>query len=97
MYYTKVAPEVMKIILLLTGKTSEKNITGGVDLYSERIKKYFPFEILIIPDLKNTRSMPIQEQKNREGVKMLESFKTDDYIVILDENGKEFTKLGFAG
>lgn len=97
MYYTKVAPEVMKIILLLTGKTSEKNITGGVDLYSERIKKYFPFEILIIPDLKNTRSMPIQEQKNREGVKMLESFKTDDYIVILDEKGKEFTTLGFAG
>jgi 23S rRNA (pseudouridine1915-N3)-methyltransferase len=86
----------MKVALLQTGKTSEKYIAEGVNIYSERISKYAPFEILTIPDLRNTRGMSAGEQKSREGEKMLGFFRDDDYIVILDDKGKEYTTLEFS-
>jgi 23S rRNA (pseudouridine1915-N3)-methyltransferase len=87
----------MKITLLLIGKTTEKNIAEGVNNFSERIRKYSAFEIITLPDVKNTRNMHTQEQKTKEGVKIIQSFRSDDYIVILDEKGKEFTTIEFAG
>jgi 23S rRNA (pseudouridine1915-N3)-methyltransferase len=89
------SPE-MKIILLQTGKTTEKYISEGVEEYSGRIRKYNPFEIITLPELKNTKSMPVAEQKIREGKKILESVVADDYIIALDENGKEFSTSEFA-
>lgn len=86
----------MKIILLLSGKTTDKYIAEGVDIYYERIRKYSPFEIIVIPELKNTRNMPQTEQKEREGAKILETIKSDDFVVALDERGKEFTTLDFS-
>ncbi|MBE3085136.1 MAG: 23S rRNA (pseudouridine(1915)-N(3))-methyltransferase RlmH, partial [Bacteroidetes bacterium] len=53
----------MKIALLQTGKTTDKHIAEAVDLYASRIKKYSVFEIITLPDLKNTRNMSVQEQK----------------------------------
>ena len=53
----------MKISLLQIGKTNEKFIHDGVVEYSGRILKYSGFEIITIPDLKNTRNMPMAEQK----------------------------------
>ena len=67
--YTKVAPIIMKIALLQTGKTTEKHIAEGVDIYSARIRKYSGFEIITLPDIKNTRNMPEQEQKLKGGEK----------------------------
>jgi 23S rRNA (pseudouridine1915-N3)-methyltransferase len=87
----------MKIILLQTGKTTEKYISEGVDEYSLRIRKYNTFEIITLPDLKNTKSMPVAEQKSREGRKILESVVADDFVVVLDEKGKEFSTAEFAG
>src|SRR5512133_306937 len=87
----------MKIALLLTGKTTDKNITELVDLYTNRIKKYTSFELITIPELKNTRNMPVQEQKSREAAKMLQSISEDDYIVLLDEKGKELRTIEFSG
>jgi 23S rRNA (pseudouridine1915-N3)-methyltransferase len=86
----------MKIILLQTGKTNEKYISEGVDEYCSRIRKYNPFEIITLPDIKNTKSMPIPEQKAREGKRILESVGADDFIILLDERGREFTTAGFA-
>ena len=87
----------MKIALMQTGKTSEKHIAEGVDNYSARIRKFSGFEIITIPDLKNTRNMPLQEQKSIEGRKILKLLGRDDYIVLLDEKGKEFRSIEFAG
>jgi len=58
----------MKIALIQIGKTNEKYISDGVDEYSGRIRKYSGFEINTIPDLKNTRNMPVAEQKLKEGI-----------------------------
>ena len=86
----------MKIGLLLTGKTTEKYVAKGVEIYSARIKKYSGFEIITLPDIKNTRNMPEQEQKLKESKKITESFRKGDYIVLLDEKGKEFRTVEFA-
>jgi len=94
--YTKVGPIIMKIALLQTGKTSERYLTEGIAIFEERIKKYSSFEIITLPDLKRARSMPEQEQKFREGEQMQRFFRNDDYIVILDDKGKELSTGEFS-
>jgi 23S rRNA (pseudouridine1915-N3)-methyltransferase len=86
----------MKIVLLQTGKTSDKHISAVAELYNARIKKYSAFEIITLPDIKNTKNMSVQEQKLKEGKKMIQSVGTDDYIILLDENGKELRTEGFS-
>jgi 23S rRNA (pseudouridine1915-N3)-methyltransferase len=86
----------MKITLLQTGKTTDKCVAELVDLYSNRIKKYSVFEIVTLPDIKNTKSMPVQEQKMKEGVKIIQSINDDDYVILLDEKGKELRTLEFS-
>jgi len=86
----------MKITLLQTGKTTEKHISEGVEIYSARLKKYCGFEIITIPELKDTRNMPVKEQKVREGKKTLQALGKDDFVVLLDERGKEFRTVDFA-
>jgi 23S rRNA (pseudouridine1915-N3)-methyltransferase len=86
----------MKISLLQTGKTTDKHMAELVDLYANRIKKYSAFEIITLPDLKNTRNMPVQEQIIKEANKILQSISNDDYIILLDEMGKEFRTIEFS-
>jgi len=86
----------MKIALLQTGKTGEKFICEGVDEYSGRIRKYSGFEIITIPDLKNTRNMPVAEQKIKEGEKICKLINREDYVILLDEKGKEFSTIEFS-
>jgi 23S rRNA (pseudouridine1915-N3)-methyltransferase len=87
----------MKIILLQTGKTTEKYISEGVEEFSARIRKYSGFDILTIPDLKNTRNIPASAQKVQEGKSILHSLDKDDYVIVLDEKGKAFSTREFAG
>ena len=65
----------MKIALLQTGKTTDKHIAEVVDHYACRIKKYSVFEIITLPDLKNTRNMSVSEQKVKEGKRIIQSVK----------------------
>ena len=83
----------MKIALLQTGKTTEKNISEGIEIFSARIRKYTGFEIITLPDVKNTKNMPAQEQKLKEGKKILQLVSPDDYVILLDEKGKEFRTI----
>ena len=57
----------MKIVLLQTGKTTDKNIAEVADLYLSRIKKYSSFEIVTLPDLKNSATLPVHDQKVKRG------------------------------
>lgn len=86
----------MKIALLQTGKTTEKNISEGIEIFSARIRKYTGFEIITLPDVKNTKNMPAHEQKLKEGKKILQSVSNDDYVILLDEKGKEFRTIDLA-
>jgi 23S rRNA (pseudouridine1915-N3)-methyltransferase len=84
---------MVKIVLLLTGKTSEKYISEGVNNYADRLQKYSVFEIVTLPEIRNTKKMPVKEQKEREGENIIKFIKSDDYVVALDERGKEFTTM----
>jgi len=86
----------MKTALLQTGKTTDRNITELFELYSGRIKKYTAFDLITIPELKNTKNMSVKEQKEKEGKKIIQSIKSDDYIVLLDERGRELRTVEFA-
>ena len=80
----------MKIALVQTGKTTDKNVAGIADLYLSRIKKYSAFEIITLPDIKNSGTLSVQEQKIGEGEKIIRVLSIDDYVVLLDERGYIF-------
>lgn len=86
----------MKIALLQTGKTTDKNISVIADLYTSRICKYYSFETVTLPDVKNTKNMPVDEQKIKEGKKIIQSLTGEDLVILLDEKGREFTTLELA-
>ncbi|NPD92753.1 23S rRNA (pseudouridine(1915)-N(3))-methyltransferase RlmH [Xylanibacter muris] len=86
----------MKTILLLVGKTANKHFTAGINDYSERISHYMPFEIQYIPELKNTRKLTEEQQKNMEGELIMKVLHPSDTVVLLDEHGKEFRSVEYA-
>ena len=86
----------MKIILVQAGKTADKNISEIAGIYSSRIAKYNSIETITLPDLKHTKSMPIDEQKLKEGKQMLQVINNDDFVVVLDEKGKEMRTIELA-
>lgn len=86
----------MKIVLYVVGKTVDKNFIAGIDDYVERIKHYIPIDFIVIPDLKNNKNMSFEQQKGKEGEMILKEILPGDYVVLLDENGKEFSSKDFA-
>ena len=87
----------MKITLVQTGKTTDKNVAAIAELYISRIRKYASFEVFTLPDIKNISTLPVEEQKIKEGKKLVHSVFNDDYVVLLDERGKEFRTVEFSG
>ena len=86
----------MKIQLIVIGKTNQDFVQKGLDDFCARLKHYIPFDLEVIPDIKNTKSLSFEQQKEREGELILKTFQPGDFIVLLDEKGKEFTSLKFA-
>ncbi len=86
----------MNIKLLLVGKTDEGSLQGLIDNYIKRLNHYNRFEVEILPDLKNTKSLSIEQQKQKEGKLILEKLGASDFLVLLDENGKQYSSEGFS-
>lgn len=86
----------MKVVLLVIGKTEETYLEEGINNYCKRLKHYLSFEIQVIPALKNTKSLSPEQQKNKEGELILKQVQANDYLVLLDENGKVHSSTGFA-
>ena len=93
----------MKTILILVGKTTNKNFQKGIDDYVERIGHYMPFEIVTIPELKKTmvrsnrpKSLSEEQQKTAEGELILKQIQPGDTVVLLDEHGREYRSIEFA-
>lgn len=86
----------MKICLILIGKTDHAFYTHAMDEYCKRLSHYVPFEVAVIPDIKNTKHLSEKEQKTREGAQIIKQLQANDYIVLLDEKGKQFTSKEFA-
>lgn len=86
----------MKTVLLLVGKTQDKHFVAGINDYAERIGHYMPFEIKVIPELRNTKSLSEQQQKTQEGELLLKQLQPSDTVVLLDERGTEHRSVEFA-
>lgn len=86
----------MKITLLVVGKTTDPHFIASIDEYTKRIRHYLPFDIEVIPELKNTKSLSEEQQKEREADLLLKAFQPSDRIVLLDEHGKEHRSVEFA-
>ncbi|MCC7317393.1 MAG: 23S rRNA (pseudouridine(1915)-N(3))-methyltransferase RlmH, partial [Bacteroidales bacterium] len=86
----------MKILLLAIGKTDEKYLETGIRKYMDRIVHYVPFEMKLLPDLKNRRNLGFEQQKQAEGEWLLAELQPGDGLVLLDENGKQFTSREFS-
>lgn len=86
----------MKISLLVIGKTDAGYFIDAVSEYQKRLEHYIPFEMQIIPDIKNTKSLTVSQQKEKEGELILKSLQPGDYVVLLDEKGREYSSIQFA-
>ena len=86
----------MKTVLLVVGKTVEQHYVTAIADYVERVKHYIPFDMEVIPELKNTKSLSMEQQKEREGSLIIKSLQPGDVVVLLDEKGKEFRSVEFA-
>ena len=86
----------MKITLLTVGKTDKDWVKQGIDIYASRMKHYFPFSIMEIPELKNASSLSQEQIKTKEGELILKNIKPTDDVILLDERGREFSSMEFA-
>ncbi len=86
----------MKIVLAVVGKTTNGYLRQGIDEYTSRLSHYIPFSIEYIDDVKNTRNLSEQQQKTAEGKSILAMLDKGDYVVLLDEHGKEFSSVQFS-
>lgn len=86
----------MKIALIVIGKTDAGYFVEAIREYANRLVHYLPFEMEVIPDIKNVKNLSEMQQKEREGELILKALQPADYPVLLDEKGKEFTSMQFA-
>jgi len=86
----------MKICLLVVGKTDESYLQKGLDIFQKRIPHYISFEMKIIPDLKNSKNLSEGQQKEKEGELIFQQVIAADELILLDENGSEYSSVEFA-
>lgn len=86
----------MNIELLAIGKTKTGYVAEGMEEYLKRLRRYVPFSLTELPDVRNAGRLPQEEQKEAEGNLLLGKMTPADHVVLLDERGKQFTSREFA-
>lgn len=86
----------MKLLLLVIGKTTDRHVQALIDDYSSRLCHYVPFALEVIPELKNTRALSVEQQKAQEAELIRRQLQSGDHLVLLDEHGKERRSVEFA-
>lgn len=86
----------MTITLVCIGKTDSKALKILIEEYEKRLNRFVKYKVEVIPDLKNRKKLSEEEQKSEEGKAILQKLKSTDILVLLDENGKEFTSVKYA-
>jgi len=86
----------LNIKLLVIGKTDDACLQKLMNDYKKRIDNLVRFKKIIIPDLKNTKNLSEKQQKEKEGEVLLQKLIPSDFVVLLDEKGKEMRSLQFA-
>tara|TARA_B110000977_G_scaffold139427_1_gene176952 strand:+ start:563 stop:1036 length:474 start_codon:yes stop_codon:yes gene_type:complete len=86
----------MEIQLICIGKTDDPDLQKLISNYENRLKHYIKFTLLVIPDIKDAKNLSKEQQKTKEGELIENQIRISDVVVLLDENGKEFSSLGFS-
>ena len=88
----------MKVTLLVVGKTTDLHIVALIDDYKRRLTHYLPFEMVVIPELKNAKNLTEEQQKQQEGELILKAVGkgATAHVVLLDEHGCEYRSVAFA-
>lgn len=86
----------MKIQLFLTGKTTDARLAALIDEYQQRLTHYVPFELVIIPEIKNAKSLSQDQLKTAEGEAILARLTPAMDVLLLDEHGREFRSIEYA-
>lgn len=86
----------MKITLLVVGKTTDQRLVSLIEDYRQRLTHYVPFDLVVIPDLKNTKGLSEAQIKTTEGNEILRYLTPSAEAVLLDEHGREFRSVEFA-
>ena len=86
----------MQIKLIAIGKTDDKQLLQLIEQYQKRLKHYIKFDLDIIPDIKNVKNLSEKQQKEKEGELILKKINSTDILVLLDENGKQFSSIEFS-
>lgn len=87
----------MQIQLIVTGKTGSLWLQQGTDLYFKRIRHYIPFNVRVIPGLRNAKNLSPAVYKEKEGELLIPVMKDEKDVFLMDEQGLEFSSREFAG
>ena len=86
----------MKMTLLVTGKTGDARLASLIQDYQQRLTHYVPFEFVVLPDIKNAKSLSEEQLKTAEGEAILRWLTPSMDVVLLDEYGREFRSIEYA-
>ena len=86
----------MQIKLLAIGKTDDKNLMTLIDVYQKRLQHYIKFSLEIIPDIKSTKNLSALQQKEKEGILILNKLQNTDQLILLDDKGTQYTSVEFS-
>ena len=86
----------MKITLLVVGKTTDPRLASLIDEYRQRLTHYVPFDFVVLPDLKNAKSLTEEQVKTAEGEAILRFLTPAMEVILLDEHGREFRSVEYA-
>ncbi len=87
----------MKIVIIAVGKTTTGYVANGVEEFLKRANRYIGVELNVIPDIKTSRTLTEDSQKQQEGKAILAALQPGDIVTLLDERGKELTSREFSG
>lgn len=86
----------MKLTLIVVGRTTSPELQSLINDYERRLTHYFPFNLQVIPDLKQAKSLSESQIKSLEGEQILKEVPATAMMILLDEHGKEFRSIELA-
>lgn len=86
----------MKITLLVVGKATDQRLQTLIEDYQQRLKHYIPFEMVVIPDLRNAKALTQAQIKEQEGIEILRRITPSMDVILLDEHGREYRSIEYA-
>ncbi|MEZ4907267.1 MAG: 23S rRNA (pseudouridine(1915)-N(3))-methyltransferase RlmH [Saprospiraceae bacterium] len=86
----------MNIELICLGKNQFSFVEEAIDIYQKRLNHYCNFSVIYLDNIKISNKINPDIVKEKEAEKLIEKFSDNDFIILLDENGREFNSIEFA-